>query len=547
VSIVVDNNKTKHNSGAELNDWHNKKQTQKKQTALQKKIINTTFFHTQIFFVVLLFLSTTALSLSLSLSDLLEIKFRRNQLRLVDWCEGGDTLFSIYPKVMADSQTYSLYVHSKTHATHDVILNPDVFPDIKVNDYVQIFESEDTDQKLTLRVSSLDAKGGRLEISILKSIADAFNLVSYVKVYVQVIDSKSARTDFVELAFRNKFVQRGDMTRYKKSMIGKAVHINQNIDLEGVNMLAQEICYQEKQLKCGVITENTNIVFRSRSARVFWLVQISAEMWDVDKSGDLYFEVFLNRFVEPIIDKWKQLGVTHSLSIIFFARTYYYNSSVFVNGGNPKGKQKQENEEESPMNAAKCITSIDQDISYQDFYKIVLDNCVYTDKTAFIRSMKEEFWNFPRILKWHVGKHKFNSQEFQIPKNTSQDQSVSSPEYKNDNDGGIVNDATDSFYAIPSGSSGGNVLEALNTTLNVLDKHFMDRDLERTGNSIVMISPGVGFFEVDTKLARITKQRMMDNGESCCLQGGAVAYWEVVCCLFAWYMYISGFVSICFY
>jgi hypothetical protein len=40
----------------------------------------------------------------------------------------------------------------------------------------------------------------------------------------------------------------------------------------------------------------------------------------------------------------------------------------------------------------------------------------------------------------------------------------------------------------------------------------MDRDLERTGNSIVMISPGVGFFEVDPKLARITQQRMMDNG-----------------------------------
>lgn len=42
--------------------------------------------------------------------------------------------------------------------------------------------------------------------------------------------------------------------------------------------------------------------------------------------------------------------------------------------------------------------------------------------------------------------------------------------------------------------------------------HFMDRDFHRTGNSIVVISPGCGVFEVDKGLAGITYQRMMDNG-----------------------------------
>jgi hypothetical protein len=416
---------------------------------------------------------------------------------------------------MADTQTYSLYVHAKTHSTHDLILNPEVFPHIKVNDYVQIYESPPLTQshthshththsqhKLTLRVSSLQAKGGRLEISILKSIAEAFNLVSYVKVYVQVVDATSARVDFVELAFRNKFVQRGDMTRYKKNMLGRTVHINQNIDLEGVNMLTQEISLQEQPLKCGIITENTNVVFRSRSARVFWLVQISSEMWEIDKNGDLYFEVFLKQFVEPIIDRWKVLGVTHSLSIIFFARTYYYNDESSDDGGSANKKSfGMMDDEEISTNASKCCVSVDKNISYQDFYKIVLDNCVYSDKTSFIRSMKEEFWEFPRILKWHVGNYKFRSHDFEQNNDKSPHETKS-----------CIDSKGDSFYAIPSGASSGNVLEALNTTLNVLDKHFMDRDLERTGNSIVMISPGVGFFEVDPKLARITQQRMMDNG-----------------------------------
>jgi hypothetical protein len=86
----------------------------------------------------------------------------------------------------------------------------------------------------------------------------------------------------------------------------------------------------------------------------------------------------------------------------------------------------------------------------------------------------------------------------------------------------------------PCNASVGNFLEALNTALNLLGKHYMDRDLSRTGNSIVVISPGIatlhdlsnhilndnilfcfvgcGFYHVTPDLSLITKQRMMDGG-----------------------------------
>ena len=69
-----------------------------------------------------------------------------------------------------------------------------------------------------------------------------------------------------------------------------------------------------------------------------------------------------------------------------------------------------------------------------------------------------------------------------------------------------------SLCGIPTDAAGGNFLEAINSTLNFLDKHFIDRDLQRTGNSIVMISAGTGIFRVKPTLQQITKQRMMDNG-----------------------------------
>jgi hypothetical protein len=56
-----------------------------------------------------------------------------------------------------------------------------------------------------------------------------------------------------------------------------------------------------------------------------------------------------------------------------------------------------------------------------------------------------------------------------------------------------------------SSASEGNFLEANNLALNVFDKHFTDRDLNRTGLSVFVVSPGSGMFEIDPDLFKLTK------------------------------------------
>jgi hypothetical protein len=41
------------------------------------------------------------------------------------------------------------------------------------------------------------------------------------------------------------------------------------------------------------------------------------------QNGDLYFEKFLREFVSPLLDKWKALGVSHMLTVVFFSRTFF--------------------------------------------------------------------------------------------------------------------------------------------------------------------------------------------------------------------------------
>lgn len=58
----------------------------------------------------------------------------------------------------------------------------------------------------------------------------------------------------------------------------------------------------------------------------------------------------------------------------------------------------------------------------------------------------------------------------------------------------------------------GGVLEAINMALSAFDRHYIDRDLQRTGLSIVIVTAGTSHFNVDKNLLRLTTERMIDEG-----------------------------------
>lgn len=50
--------------------------------------------------------------------------------------------------------------------------------------------------------------------------------------------------------------------------------------------------------------------------------------------------------------------------------------------------------------------------------------------------------------------------------------------------------------------------------LAVFEKAYIDRNLEVTGQQMVVVTPGAGMFQVDRNLASLTRQRIVDNGMS---------------------------------
>lgn len=400
---------------------------------------------------------------------------------------------------------YSLQVHSSQHSKEDCIFNPDVFGgDIVEGSYVRLYDPERSGaQKLVLRVPALNqVVGGRLEVSLSINIADAFSLKSFSRVVVEVVDVNDVELDFVEVTFKKQYLQRGNMWRYKRSLTGLAVHVPQIVTIDGVSAQMLELTAKGSHVHSGVITANTNIIFRSRSARIFWLIQMSSEMWAFDQNGDLYFEKVLSKFVSPVLDKWKALSVTHSLTIVFFTRSVIIDSedlSVANSGIKQNGKHTRLFDNSQLSNSLQFVS---EGVYYQDFYKVVAERVVDMDKMAVLQILKKEFLDFPSCVGW---KFATNNACDHVADSRLQGARRKAPEAR-------PNSTGDGTARVPSDAANGNFLEAVNTTLNILEKHYMDRDLQRTGGGIVIVSAGTGIFKVEPVLAQISKQRMMDTG-----------------------------------
>lgn len=72
----------------------------------------------------------------------------------------------------------------------------------------------------------------------------------------------------------------------------------------------------------------SQVVFRSCTAKVFLLIQMSKEMWDFDFNGDLFFEKTINGFLYELFTKWKEIKAIHDVTIILFSRTFYNAQSI---------------------------------------------------------------------------------------------------------------------------------------------------------------------------------------------------------------------------
>ncbi|XP_056677417.1 GATOR complex protein DEPDC5 isoform X3 [Monodelphis domestica] len=361
---------------------------------------------------------------------------------------------------MRTNKVYKLVIHKKGFGGSDdeLMVNPKVFPQIKLGDIVEIAHPNDEYSPLLLQVKSLKEDLQKETISVDQTVTQVFRLRPYQDVYVNVVDPKEVTLDLVELTFKDQYIGRGDMWRLKKSLVSTCAYITQKVELAGIRAQAGELWVKSEKVMCGYISEDTRVVFRSTSAMVYIFIQMSCEMWDFDIYGDLYFEKAVNGFLADLFTKWKEKNCSHEVTVVLFSRTFYDAKSI----------------DEFPETHRASIRQDHEGRFYEDFYKVVVQNERREEWTSLLVTIKKLFVQYPVLVRL--------------------DRAEGFPQGDN------------------STSAQGNYLEAINLSFNVFDKHYINRNFDRTGQMSVVITPGVGVFEVDRLLMILTKQRMIDNG-----------------------------------
>ncbi|KAK5808903.1 hypothetical protein F5H01DRAFT_296867, partial [Linnemannia elongata] len=362
--------------------------------------------------------------------------------------------------------TKILYVHTDHFSKRDFLIDPAFFPNVQPNDLFEIYDPalpKEAQKKLIIQWTGPDNNTllkAPVQVSLTHSIAKVFGLSPRQDVIVQRVDPSQNAAKYVELTFRDQYVGRSDMWRLRTSLVGSCVYESKKILYLGcIRAQVKEIYVGNQSVPSGYISSDTRIIFRSESAKYFIFIQMSREMWEFDEDGDIFFERVIFGFLPQLFARWRgkrdgkselEAPTNHVVSIVLFSRIFYQEEEEarFRIDGYPGDQTGLQRDDEGRY--------------YQDFYKVVIDWEARTDWTTAIIPLKEEVMRYQRdILLRPAGQ-----------------------------------------YSILSGEN----------SFAFEGNHYVDRDLQRTGLSIVMITPGSGMFDVDKRLLRMTTERMISGG-----------------------------------
>lgn len=292
-------------------------------------------------------------------------------------------------------------------------------------------------------------------------------------------------------------MSRSDMWRLAvDELTERTVYKGQSVLFMGtIKAQVTAVFVEGESVHSGLFVRDTRPIFRSESARYVLFIQMAREMWDFDTetSGEIMFNRVVNGFLPALFKRWALLKVKHLVSIVLFSRVEYDTGLAsdlasdsllddYFTGTQPFGNKR----------------------PYKDFYRVVVSDMSSGEWTKILYQLKREFNFFRRDISLHH--QSVYTSDAATGEPPSQDAMT----------------ALTHIRADPSLAIHGNVLEAIHLASSQYAHDYIDRDLNRTGISIAVITPGPGVFEVDYETLRRTTEALVGNGigiDLICLPG----------------------------
>ncbi|BFZ56572.1 vacuolar membrane-associated protein iml1 [Savitreella phatthalungensis] len=314
-----------------------------------------------------------------------------------------------------------------------------------------------------------------LQVSVSQALGSALNTGTRSLVRIRAVRKLDHVADYIVLYFRDQYISRSDMWNVALELQHQCVWVGKKVTLStGIRAEVRQVLRNGQPLFSGFVSPDTKPIFRSESARYLIFLQMSSEMWDFEDDGELFYNKAIDGFLPDLFKHWKTIRAHHLVSIILVTRVNYRGIvGAFCLPRNPESRGNRHMLEEIEHEAARPEY-------LKDFYKVVVDNVSSDNWEATLTELKRELHGFRR----DVMLRKMSGQR--------------------DIEEGVI-----SGYL--SSAMEGNLLETINLAAHQFNRDFIDRDLLRTGTSIIIVTAGTGIFEVDEKLLHLTGENLLGN------------------------------------
>jgi hypothetical protein len=313
-------------------------------------------------------------------------------------------------------------------------------------------------------------KYANIDLSITQSVAQTFGFRKWMHVLVSVIPEEGNAVSHVEIIFRDQYLSRADMWRLAISELSqRTVHRDQKVVfLDTIKATIKNIYFEGEKQKWGFFGKNTKPIFRSESARYVVFIQMSREMWefDVEGGGEIMFNKVVNGFLPELFKSWTSIQARHLVTIVLFTRVEYDKGETLAEADSSRFRP-----------------------GYRDFYRVVVNDWSSHDWIKILTQLKREFRSF-------LG-------DVTVQQASDESFEVSNPE------DGISNLKIIGQTAL---ALKGNILEAITLASTHFSEDYIDRDLVRTGISVVVITAGTGIYEVDYSLLKQSTDTLISSG-----------------------------------
>jgi hypothetical protein len=261
----------------------------------------------------------------------------------------------------------------------------------------------------------------------------------------------------------------------------RTVYRGQKILFMGtIKATVKQIYISGQSVHSGYFSSTTKPIFRSESARYVLFIQMSREMWDFDAegAGEIMFNKVVSGFLPDLFKRWLQINAKHAVTIILFTRMQYDGEALI----------------DRPDDATSQDDTRPYVNSSRDYYRVVVSDMASGDWIQILHQLKLEFRAFLREVS-------LVSKPVKMASETTVDQEEMAE-----------SQANTIIAGKPSSASQGNILEAINLAAAQFAKDHIDRDLVRTGISVIVITPGTGVFEVDYNMLKLTTDTLIGSG-----------------------------------